>query len=446
MDCSPRSAQTDEITPFCVRTSLAKKWWSPLWYNMYYNPTVQPYAENVWRYVLAGGRTNFHPPLGGNNPAWFKFYVSLAKANVLRADARVTLLNYISTAPVDCPVAMVFGHPSFLNWAGQEFGQAGVDVCDKLWAEGYYTDLIPSSEIANGSLKIARDGHIQYGPQRYAAVVLYHPDGERLDMADFFCKAANRGKTSLWRMGDWKMDFEGKSFRGNAALPPQMVSGDVSTCVNGVIARLKTLGSEPQTRSTMPTCFNFGFTPSMMPKPSGWCRLLDGTVILASGEKDVMGDPIQTTVRVQGHDVAFDAIGIAAVRLSALGKVEALAAGGLKSFQGGDLAIELAGRTDVALWRDAKGQWRGILIGSRRTHTRLPGPNYEPLGPTAYARTVQGGATHHSLTARTCRFNRPSSQGQSRPVIPALLSQCSTVGSPTPLCPPRGLGNVSIAV
>ena len=31
----------------------------------------------------------------------------------------------------------------------------------------------------------------------------------------------------------------------------------------------------------------------MMPKPSGWCRLLDGTVILASGEKDVMGDPIQ---------------------------------------------------------------------------------------------------------------------------------------------------------
>ena len=29
-------AQTDESTPFCVRTALAKKWHSPLWYNMYY--------------------------------------------------------------------------------------------------------------------------------------------------------------------------------------------------------------------------------------------------------------------------------------------------------------------------------------------------------------------------------------------------------------------------
>ena len=27
-------AQTDEATPFCVRTALAKKWRSPLWYNM----------------------------------------------------------------------------------------------------------------------------------------------------------------------------------------------------------------------------------------------------------------------------------------------------------------------------------------------------------------------------------------------------------------------------
>ena len=85
-------------------------------------------------------------------------------------------------------------------------------MCDKLWAEGYYTDLIPSSEIANGSLKIAEDGQIQYGPQRYAAVVLYHPDGERPEIAEFFRKAANQGKTSLWRVGDWKMDFEGKPF------------------------------------------------------------------------------------------------------------------------------------------------------------------------------------------------------------------------------------------
>ena len=65
----------------------------------------------------------------------------------------------------------------------------------------------------------------------------------------------------------------------------------------------------------------------MMPKPSGQCRLLDGTVILASGEKDVMGDPIHKAIKVDGHEVTFDAVGVAAVRLDRQGQVVALAAG-----------------------------------------------------------------------------------------------------------------------
>ena len=44
----------------------------------------------------------------------------------------------------------------------------------------------------------------------------------------------------------------------------------------------------------------------MMPRPTGQCRLLDGTLILASGEKDVMGDPIQKTISINGHAVTFD--------------------------------------------------------------------------------------------------------------------------------------------
>jgi hypothetical protein len=101
----------------------------------------------------------------------------------------------------------------------------------------------------------------------------------------------------------------------------------------------------------------------MMPESSGRCRLLDGTVILASGAQDVMGDPIQETLYVQGHDVHFDAVGIAAVRVDSSGQVQAMAAGGLKTFTCGDLRIELAERADIALWRDASGQWRGVVQG-----------------------------------------------------------------------------------
>ena len=88
---------------------------------------------------------------------------------------------------------------------------------------------------------------------------------------------------------------------------------------------------------------------------------MDGTVILASGQNDVRGDPIQKSIKVNGHDVAIDAVGVAAVRLDKGGKLEALAAGALTSFRCGGLAIELPERVDVALWRDAEGKWHGVL-------------------------------------------------------------------------------------
>ncbi|MCX6877885.1 MAG: hypothetical protein NTW21_29340 [Verrucomicrobia bacterium] len=351
--CRRDLAQTDEATPFSVRTALAKKWNSPLWYNMYYRDSVRCYEEDLWRHVLGGGRMNFHPLWP--HP-WENLTTSLLSGKLLAADCRVRLLNYISTAPIDCPVAIVFGHPSALNWAGDGLADAGLAVANGLWAQGFYADLIPSSEIAAGNLMIAADGSLQYGPQRYAAAVLYHPQYERPVVADFFRKAA--GKTALFRAGDWTIDFEGRAFDGTAALPPAMQPIDAAAAVRQTIAHLMAAGSVPQTTCTM----RGGQGPdSMMPLLRGECRLLDGTVILASGQNDVRGDPIQKTIKVDGHDVTFDAVGVAAVRVDKDGKVEALAAGALKSFRGGGLTIELPERVDVALWRDGSGRWHGVL-------------------------------------------------------------------------------------
>jgi hypothetical protein len=165
------------------------------------------------------------------------------------------------------------------------------------------------------------------------------------------------------------MDFEGNPLDAAAALPPSMKPVSAAAAVQQAIAHLKARGFEPQTPCTMRGVA--GFPASMMPKPSGQCRLLDGTVIIASGEKDVRGDPIQKTIKVTprpgsgqgGHDVSFDAVGVAAVRLDKKGKVEAMAAGGLKNFKAGDMAVEIPQRADVALWRDSKGEWRGVLQG-----------------------------------------------------------------------------------
>jgi hypothetical protein len=355
--CKRDIAQTDESTPFAIRTALAKKWNSPLWYNMYYAPSVEEYKQELWRSVLGGGRINFHPVWPSTLK---KTTLSLLSGDLLRAEARVRMLNYISTAPVDSPVAVIFGHAAALNWTGEKLGDVGLAVSNACWEAGYYADIIPSSEIAAGHLTISEDGHVQYGPQRYSAAVLYHPQFERPAMADFF-QAAAEGRTAVFRVGEWTMDFDGNAVDGNALLPTTMKATDEDTCVQALTAYLVKSRIEPQTPSTLRS--HLGFPDSMVPKASGQCRLIDGTYVLAAGENNVMGDSIQRSIVANGYPVSFDAVGFAAVRLRPDGSVEAMAAGDLKSFKTEGMQIDLKERADVALWQNANGEWQGVVQG-----------------------------------------------------------------------------------
>ncbi|MBE0655804.1 MAG: hypothetical protein IH594_18530, partial [Bacteroidales bacterium] len=94
---------------------------------------------------------------------------------------------------------------------------------------------------------------------------------------------------------------------------------------------------------------------------TGFCRLIDGTLIQVAGTHRVSGDPIRTEMNITDHPVSFDAEGIAAVRLDPEGNVQALAAGGLKKFKAGNLEILLDDRVDLALWIDQYGKWQGVL-------------------------------------------------------------------------------------
>ena len=85
--------------------------------------------------------------------------------------------------------------------------------------------------------------------------------------------------------------------------------------------------------------------------------------IQIAGTNNVSGDPICSTVKVQGYPVTFDAIGLAAVMLNKQGQVESLAAGGLKSFNAGNMKISLNQRVDLALWKNDQREWEGVVQG-----------------------------------------------------------------------------------
>ena len=346
-------AQTDEVTPYAVRTALCKKWDSPVWYNMYYKMDMVP---QMWSSALGGGRIDYLP------------YQSLFHPEVMLAECRIRLLNYISESPVDCPVAVIFGHYSAMNWAGPHYDDAGMELADSLWHTGYPADLIPSTEITNGSLKVDENGTVWYGKQAYAAVVLYHPEFENAPVADFFHKAS-RGNTALFRAGDWTEDFDGKPLDGNQLLPASM------TVANGAqdafIKVCRTLEEKHIPKQTPATGIldNTYFQlrdfehVSCAPPTTGFSRMIDGTVIHIAGTDNISGDTIQTDFKVNSHDVFVDAVGVAAVRLDENGNPEALAAGGLKSFKAGNLEILLNNRTDLALWKNPGGKWEGVIQG-----------------------------------------------------------------------------------
>ncbi|MBL4560475.1 MAG: hypothetical protein JKX79_05775 [Labilibaculum sp.] len=346
-------AQTDEVVPFAVRTALCKKWGSSIWYNMYYKEDM---ATQVWSSALAGGRINYLP-----------FY-SLFSNDLMRAESRIRLLNYISQTPLDCPVAVIFGHACTMNWAGPHYDDVGMELIDSLWHKGYPADLIPTSEIENGSLRVDSTGTIWYGKQSYAAVVLYHPEFEKKSTADFF-SMAEKGNTALFRIGDWTRNFDGQQVLGNKLLPESMiVAGNIQETFSKVLNVLEQQNISSQTPATgiidnqffKLRDFNHA---SCSPPTTGFCRLIDGTVIHIAGTNQVSGDTIRSDFKIKDFNVSVDAIGVAAVRLDENGNLNALAAGGLKQLKTGDFEIKLDQRTDLALWINGEGQWQGVVQG-----------------------------------------------------------------------------------
>lgn len=329
--------QTDESWPLSVRTSLAKKMGAPVWYNQFHEMRFpEPIYTEIWQDARAGGRLNFMSPLS-----------LLKDRKAMRAESRVRLLNYISRAPLDCPVAVVFGHAAATNWVGPHFGDLGVDFAEDLWAAGVRADVIPSTEIDTGALKIGEDGQASYGLQKYSALVFVNPEFEP-DSTFEFLRKAGRSKTRLFIRGRRTMTFDGK-----ARDEKDMI--------------VESAGTDP-TPSRVAQALDKWHAPLMaqyqveVPPLADQSRLTDGTCFLARGEKDPTGDPIDETFYCGFYRVKAKATGVFAIKLSPKGELESLTASDLRSVDAGEFRLELQEPVDLALWRE-NGRLRGVIQG-----------------------------------------------------------------------------------
>lgn len=371
-------AQTDEVVPFAIRTSLSKKWGSPVWYNMFYRyglpegtENAEDYEQEVWSAALAGGRIN-------NLPTHVNMK-GLAGSDFIKAETRIRLLNYIQPTPLNCPVAVIFGHAAAMNWVSSTFEDVGMSLVDGLWKLGIAADLIPTSEIENNSIQVDKDGYIRYGEQQYAAVILYNPEFEKPKTSAFFHQAA-KGKTQLYRMGDWTMDFNGDDFNGTLTLPVEMSQPySIDSLLSEIQWLLKKKNIPLHTPATR-RITGFGHI-SHAPPATGFSYLLDGTLVQVAGSKNAAGDTICSTMQLGQHKISVDAVGLAAVRLDEKGDLNALAAGGLKSLKTPAMTLNLDERIDLALWKNDLNDWEGVVQG---WDDPIPGPLLALTGNWTY--------------------------------------------------------------
>lgn len=329
--------QTDEHWPLPVRTSLAHKMGKPIWYNQFYSGDAGPYSGEVWRNARAGGRVNFHPIYGARTT---QSRLGLLQSPAMKAETRVRLLNFITEAPLDCPVAVVFGHAAALNWVGNHFGDLGVDFAEEMWDRGFPTDVIPSTEIELGALKIAADGMVAFGVQRYRALVFVNGDYEPPATFAFLRRVAE-SKTALFIRGRAETGWDGNPRAQSETNVPGAHADPTPSLVSQFLWNWHTL------RRAMPLDL---------------AKLTDGTCILARGEKDPVGDEINEDFACGQTAVHVEATGVFAIRIGPQGRLQALAASGLRRIDAGDFHLKLSAPTDLAIWRTGD-ELQGVVQG-----------------------------------------------------------------------------------
>lgn len=354
-------AQSDETVPLPCILGMARKTGGHVWLNEGYGPDPDHYGYALWRYALCGGRMVYHGIYGSvstltglpPDEAFFRCQTDILTPGNVAAQTRVRLLDLITRAQVEVPVAMVFGHFRTMNWLDAAYLDGGLALAHRLGGDGWYAESFPSTELELGTFRVDEDGFLRVGSQRYAAAVLHRLSED--DVRAF--ERVTRGRTFKTRVFSW----DSPATAGVQALAASDdVSGIEATLVASGAVRQTPLGRTGLRR-------NSPDDPDRLPDPDGVLTLNDGTVVRVKASLSALqGEPVRGTLKVRGVEVEYAARGLFAVRLAADGRLEALAAGGLESVKMPGFELKLDHPEDVALLR-LDGVLRGVWQTNDRT-------------------------------------------------------------------------------
>ncbi|MDD6201242.1 MAG: hypothetical protein PUB93_08280 [Firmicutes bacterium] len=275
-------AQTDESVILPIRTALAHRFSSPVWYNMWYSlgtRDIRTYYPETWNNLRFGGRTHYLGYECPNEAVVLDLRPVGLLESIERMDSRVRLFDSVSSQP-DCRLLLFFGFEAVSNW--DTVGMAPpwtpvnprlmklLQTADKIFGE-MLCDLVPSYAAENGSLFLNEAGKPQYGNQTYDAVIALYPEGMS-EAAQAFLRSVPPEKKILCGCAD-------------PSAPAAAVFPDIPAAGN--LAAMAEFLGVPRNRT------------------ANGCVLQDGSKIFTGSGTLPTGNPLEVEDEIQGKILRF---------------------------------------------------------------------------------------------------------------------------------------------
>ena len=183
-------AQTDELVLIPIRLAMSRKCKENVWYNMWYSMRtmdIKSYYKETYTNAVYAGRTHYLGYECYEPGVVLCLNEGTMLSDVSETEKKIMILNNLQKSRPDSRVLVIFGYEAATNHfisdpddrrinRRGEIMHSVFKTTKELFDYPYLCELVPSTELDNGSVCVS-GGAVSYCGHEYDALVLLHPDG-----------------------------------------------------------------------------------------------------------------------------------------------------------------------------------------------------------------------------------------------------------------------------
>ncbi len=309
--------QTDETVSVPIRLALARKAGGPVWYNMWYSMgtrRLDTYFQETWRNARYGGRTHYHGFECPNEDVVLELKGPGILEEIETMEQLIRRINAFQRGLPDSRILVVFGMEAATNWVMNEPGLSAwrcssptqeriLELSRDLFEAGYLHDLVPSTEIANGSVRLEK-GKLHYGKgHTYDALIFLFPENISAEVWAFLkrCKAQGIPLTGCGTL---------TRLNGGRNVQDEFAQWREGLCWWEQLTEVGPLVAVVQQWGLAVNHFDSGAV------------FTDGSVIFTGAGVKNVGNPLEVKERIFGRLVEFSGEDFLALKLTPEGEIE----------------------------------------------------------------------------------------------------------------------------